>query len=88
MFAPMVNPYDFSMNKEERRRTWEKWTFKRKFMFALARRFPSLLPYFYRRSFLSGEQGQLAKWLSLSLGKRVRLIFSIALLEACSACHF
>nr|XP_010937808.1 uncharacterized protein LOC105057064 isoform X1 [Elaeis guineensis] len=70
MFAPIVNPYDSSMTKEERKRTWEKWTMKRKLMYVLARRFPSLLPYFYRRSFLSGKQGKLEKWLSLSLGKK------------------
>ncbi|KAJ6792199.1 Uncharacterized protein M6B38_240450 [Iris pallida] len=70
MFAPMVNPYDSTMAKEERQKTWEKWTAKRKLMYVLARRFPSLLPYFYRRSFLSGVQGTPEKWLSLSLGKK------------------
>ncbi|XP_010920909.1 uncharacterized protein [Elaeis guineensis] len=70
MFAPMVNPYDSSMTKEEQGKTWEKWTTKRKLMYVLARRFPSLLPHFYRRSFLSGKQGKLEKWLSLSLGKK------------------
>ena len=72
MFAPMVNPYDTMMTKEERRGTWEKWTRKRKFMYFLARRFPSFLAYFYHQSFLSGKHGQIDKWLSLSLGKRVR----------------
>ena len=72
MFAPMVNPYDPSMNKEERRRTWEKWSRKRKFMYFLARRFPTILPLFYRNSFLSGKHDQIDKWLALSLGKRVR----------------
>lgn len=70
LFAPMVNPYDPSMTKEEKHKTWEKWTTKRKLMYVLARRFPSLLPYFYRQSFLSGKQGKLEKWLSLSLGKK------------------
>ncbi|XP_072998197.1 uncharacterized protein [Typha latifolia] len=70
MFAPMINPYDSSMTKEERRKTWEKWTTKRKFMYVLARRFPSLLSYFYHRSFLSGRPGWPEKWLSLSLGKK------------------
>ncbi|KAG6497000.1 hypothetical protein ZIOFF_044884 [Zingiber officinale] len=70
MFAPIVNPYDSSMNKAERRRTWENWTSKRRLMFILARRFSSLLPYFYRRSFLSGRLGQPEKWLSLSLGEK------------------
>ncbi|KAI5665333.1 hypothetical protein M9H77_24656 [Catharanthus roseus] len=70
MFAPLVNPYDSSMTKEEMSRTWEKWTRKRKFMYYLARRFPKLLNYFYRRTFLSGKHGQIDKWLSLSLGKK------------------
>ncbi|WOL14837.1 hypothetical protein Cni_G23618 [Canna indica] len=70
MLAPMANPYDPNMNKEEIQKTWDKWTIKRKFMYVLARRFPSLLPYFYRRSFLSGKYGQPEKWLSLTLGKK------------------
>nr|DAD26090.1 TPA_asm: hypothetical protein HUJ06_027558 [Nelumbo nucifera] len=74
MFAPMVNPYDSAMSKEERQRTWEKWTFRRKMMYFLARRFPRFLPYFYRQSFLSGKHGQLDKWLSLSLGKKDRIL--------------
>lgn len=73
MFAPLVNPYDSSMTKEEMSRTWEKWTRKRKFMYYLARRFPKLLNYFYRRTFLSGKHGQIDKWLSLSLGKKVNI---------------
>lgn len=81
MFAPIVNPYDSSMTKEEKRKTWEKWTTKRKLMYVLARRFPSLLPYFYRRSFLSGKQGKLEKWLSLSLGKKVCPDLAFTLLE-------
>lgn len=72
MFAPMINPYDPSMTKEERRRTWDKWSRKRKFMYILARRFPRVLSLFYRKSFLSGKHGQIDKWLALSLGKRVR----------------
>jgi hypothetical protein len=71
MFAPMVNPYDPNMNKEETRKTWEKWTAGRKFMYTLARKFPSLLSFFYRRSFLSGAQGQPEKWLSFSPLKKV-----------------
>lgn len=74
MFAPMGNPYESEMTKEERYKTWEKWTTKRKLMYILARRFPSFLPYFYRRSFLSGMHGQPEKWLSLSLGKKVCLL--------------
>jgi hypothetical protein len=75
MFAPMVNPYDPCMAKVERRGTWDKWTRRRKFMYFLALRFPSFLSYFYRRSFLSGKHDQIDKWLSLSLGKRVRIFF-------------
>ncbi|KAK4780533.1 hypothetical protein SAY87_016639 [Trapa incisa] len=74
MFAPMVNPYDPLMNKEERRGIWNKWTRKRKFMLFLARRFPRFLSYFYHRSFLSGKHGQMDKWLSLSLGIRDRAL--------------
>ncbi|XP_066348434.1 uncharacterized protein [Miscanthus floridulus] len=70
MFAPMVNPYDSKMTKDERRKTWDTWSTKRKLMHILARRFPSLLPFFYRQTFLSGKQGQPDSWLSLSLGKK------------------
>lgn len=72
MVAPMVNPYEPGMSKEERRKTWDKWTLRKKLMYFLAQRFPRFLPYFYRRSFLSGNLGQVDKWLSLSLGKRDR----------------
>ncbi|XP_028551921.1 uncharacterized protein LOC110100829 [Dendrobium catenatum] len=74
MFAPITNPYDSRMTKEEKNKIWEKWTAKRKFMFIVAKRFPSLLPYFYRQSFLSGMQGQLERWLSLSLGKKDKVL--------------
>ncbi|KAK3038402.1 hypothetical protein RJ639_030568 [Escallonia herrerae] len=70
MFAPMVNPYESSMRKEEMSRTWEKWTRRRKLMYYLARRFPKFLNYFYHQSFLSGKHGQIDKWLSLSLGNK------------------
>ncbi|KAK2977593.1 hypothetical protein RJ640_007229 [Escallonia rubra] len=70
MFAPMVNPYESSMTKEEMSITWEKWTRRRKLMYYLARRFPKFLNYFYRRSFLSGKHGEIDKWLSLSLGNK------------------
>lgn len=69
MFATMVNPYETSMSKEERSSTWEKWVSRRKLMYILARRFPKLLSYFYRKTFLSGKHGRIDKWLSLSLGK-------------------
>ncbi|XP_077239548.1 uncharacterized protein LOC143880430 [Tasmannia lanceolata] len=74
MFAPMSNPYDSTMTKEEKYKTWKKWSSRRKLMYFLARRFPSFLPYFYRRSFLSGKHGQIDKWLSLSLGKKDRAL--------------
>ncbi|KAE9616654.1 putative alpha/Beta hydrolase [Lupinus albus] len=70
MFAPMVNPYDPIMTREERRKTWSKWTRRKQFMYFLARRSPRFLAFFYRRSFLSGKHGQIDRWLSLSLGKR------------------
>ncbi|KAK8919429.1 hypothetical protein KSP39_PZI022143 [Platanthera zijinensis] len=70
MFAPLMNPYDSSMTNEEKNKLWEKLTTKKKFMFFLAKRLPSLLPYFYRQSFLSGMQVQLEKWLSSTLGKK------------------
>ncbi|KAJ7947774.1 Alpha/beta-Hydrolases superfamily protein [Quillaja saponaria] len=81
MFAPMVNPYDPAMNKEERRGTWDKWTRKRKLMYLLARRFPIFLAFFYQRSFLSGKHGQIDKWLSLSLGKRDKALIEDPIYE-------
>ncbi|XP_059626743.1 uncharacterized protein LOC132269526 isoform X2 [Cornus florida] len=74
MVAPMVNPYEPSMTKGERSRTWEKWTPRRKLMYILAHRFPRLLSCLYRRSFLSGKHGQIDKWLSLSLGNWDRVL--------------
>lgn len=71
MVAPMVNPYETRLIKEERRMIWGKFTAKRRITYFFARRFPKLLAYFYNRSFLSGNHGRLEKWLSLSLGKRV-----------------
>ncbi|GAB4836418.1 hypothetical protein Ancab_001330 [Ancistrocladus abbreviatus] len=73
-FSPMVNPYDPSMTKEERVRTWEKWTPKRKLTYILAHRFPGFLRFMYHRSFLSGRHGPIDKWLSLSLGERDRTL--------------
>lgn len=87
MFAPMVNPYDPCMSKEERRRTWEKWSGKRKLMYYLARRVPPVLPLFYRKSFLSGKHDQIDKWLALSLGKRVRRYYQQSqLIYNCNEC--
>ncbi|KAH6810422.1 alpha/beta-Hydrolases superfamily protein [Perilla frutescens var. frutescens] len=74
MVAPMVNPYEPRLTKEESRRIWGKWTVKKKLMYFLARKFPRLLPYFYRRSFLSGNLDQIDTWLSVSLGKRDRAV--------------
>ncbi|KAH7866091.1 hypothetical protein Vadar_015488 [Vaccinium darrowii] len=70
MFAPMVNPYESSMTREEMSGTWEIWVGRRKLMFYLARRFPTFLAYFYSQTFLSGKHGQIDKWLSLSLGSK------------------
>lgn len=81
MVAPMVNPYDPSMSKEERRRTWVKWTTKKKLMYLLAKKLPILLPYFYRRSFLSGNHGQIEKWLALSLGNRDKALIESPMFE-------
>ncbi|KAL6199980.1 hypothetical protein ACLB2K_029762 [Fragaria x ananassa] len=81
MIAPMVNPYDSIMNREERRRTWKQWTRKRQLLFFLARRFPKFLAYFYHQSFLSGKHGQIDKWLSLSLGKRDKALIEDPIYE-------
>ncbi|GFZ20491.1 alpha/beta-Hydrolases superfamily protein [Actinidia rufa] len=81
MVAPMVNPYETRMTKKERSRIWESWTSQRKLMYFLARRFPRFLPYFYRRSFLSGKHGQIDKWLSLTLGKRDRALIEEPIFE-------
>ncbi|KAJ4844736.1 hypothetical protein Tsubulata_016298 [Turnera subulata] len=70
MFAPMINPYEASMTKEEMRRTWDHWVQRRKLMYFLARNFPRLLSPFYRRSFLSGKHGRIDRWMSQSLGRK------------------
>ncbi|KAL8480592.1 hypothetical protein ACS0TY_027222 [Phlomoides rotata] len=70
MLAPLVNPYDSRMTREETSSTWGNWTRRRKLLFYLARRFPKLLGYFYHRTFLSGKHGPIEKWLSLSLGRK------------------
>ncbi|CAM8964069.1 hypothetical protein QQ045_005679 [Rhodiola kirilowii] len=74
MFAPFVNPYESSMTKEERQATWSTWTSRRKLLYYLARKFPRFLGYFYRRSFLYGNHGQIDKWLSLSVGKKDKAV--------------
>ncbi|GAV82277.1 Abhydrolase_6 domain-containing protein [Cephalotus follicularis] len=70
MFSPVINPYEPSMTKEEMRRTWKDWLPRRKLMYFLAKRFPKLLSFFYRQSFLSGKLGRIDKWMSLSLGRK------------------
>lgn len=70
MVAPMINPYEKSMTREELRRTWESWGPRKRFLYFLARRFPRFLSYFYRRSFLSGRHEEIDRQLSLSLGKK------------------
>lgn len=77
MFAPMINPYEPSMTKEEMRKTWDQWSRGRKLMYFLARRFPKFLSSIYCRTFLSGNHGRIDKWMSQSLGRKVS--FSISL---------
>ncbi|XP_057782703.1 uncharacterized protein LOC131000692 [Salvia miltiorrhiza] len=72
MVAPMINPYELRLSKDERRMIWGKWATRKRIMYLVARKFPRLLVYFYRRSFLSGDHGRLDKWLLLSLGKKDR----------------
>ncbi|KAL9318331.1 hypothetical protein ACSQ67_014848 [Phaseolus vulgaris] len=74
MLAPMVNPYDPHMTKEETKRTWEKWLPWRKMMYSLARRFPKLLTFFYRKSFLPEQHDEIDKLLSFSTGKKDKLV--------------
>ncbi|CAK7342958.1 unnamed protein product [Dovyalis caffra] len=81
MFAPMINPYDRSMTKEEMRRTWDQWSPRRKLLYFLARKFPNFLSYFYHRSFLSGNHGQIDKWMSQSLGKKDEILIEEPMFE-------
>ncbi|XP_009804236.1 uncharacterized protein LOC107790869 [Nicotiana tabacum] len=81
MVAPMVNPYEPKMTKEEKNKMWKRWTTKKKVMYTLARKFPRLLPYFYRKSFLCGVHGQIETWLSLSLGIRDKALVEHPLFE-------
>ena len=73
MLAPMINPYEARMTKDETRRTWEKWSSRRRFMYFVARRYPKFLSYFYRKSFFSGKHDRIDTQLSFSLGKKVRI---------------
>ncbi|KAK2364084.1 alpha/beta-Hydrolases superfamily protein [Trifolium repens] len=74
MLAPMVNPYESHMTKDEVKRTWEKWLPKRKYMYSLAYRFPKLLSFFYRKSFLPEKHDRIDKQFSLSLGKKDEIV--------------
>ncbi|KAJ0088436.1 hypothetical protein Patl1_32048 [Pistacia atlantica] len=80
-FAPMINPYESSMTKEEMRRTWEEWLPRRKLMLCLARRFPKLLSHFYRQTFLSGKHGRIDKWMSLLLSKKDEVLIEGPIFE-------
>ncbi|XP_044482231.1 uncharacterized protein LOC123208771 [Mangifera indica] len=80
-FAPMINPYESSMTKEEMRRTWEEWLPRRKLFFFLARRFPKLLSHFYHQTFLSGKHGRIDKWMSLSLKKKDEVLIEGPIFE-------
>ncbi|KAK4801071.1 hypothetical protein SAY86_021558 [Trapa natans] len=68
--GPMINPYEPSMNKEEKHGTWVQLGWKRKFIYFLARRFPSLLSILYQYKFLSGKHGCISDWLSFSMGQK------------------
>ncbi|KAJ9181616.1 hypothetical protein P3X46_009729 [Hevea brasiliensis] len=81
MIAPMINPYDLGMTKEEIRRTWEQWSSKRKLMYFLAQKFPKFLSCFYRRSFLSGFHGQIDKWMSQALGRKDQILIQDSTFE-------
>ncbi|KAH9626848.1 hypothetical protein KSS87_020489 [Heliosperma pusillum] len=72
--SPMVNPYDSGMTKEEASKTWETWEPRRKLMYTVARRFPSFLSYFYRRSFFSGKHGNIKEWFSVSLSEKDQVV--------------
>ncbi|XP_057424354.1 uncharacterized protein LOC130717957 [Lotus japonicus] len=74
MLAPMINPYESHMTKDEMKRTWEKWLPRRKMMYSLARRFPKLLSFFYRKSFLPEKHDEISKQLSIILGKKDKLL--------------
>ncbi|KAG6639950.1 uncharacterized protein LOC122279125 isoform X2 [Carya illinoinensis] len=81
MLAPMINPYERGMNKEEIKMIWETWVPSRKLFYFLARRFPKLLSYFYWRSFLSGKHDRIENRLHLSLGKRDQMLVEEPIFE-------
>ncbi|KAE8099535.1 hypothetical protein FH972_017511 [Carpinus fangiana] len=81
MLAPMINPYDRSMTKEEMKRMWENWMPRRKLLYFLARRFPKFLSYFYRQNFLSGKHDRIDNRLFVSLGKRDEFLIDEPIFE-------
>ncbi|KAE8666226.1 Alpha/beta-Hydrolases superfamily protein isoform 2 [Hibiscus syriacus] len=81
MVAPMINPYEPSLTKEEMQSIWGESLPRRKLMYYLARRLPKLLSFFYRRSFLSGKHGRIEKWMSVSLGRRDEILIEGATFE-------
>ncbi|KAK8600265.1 hypothetical protein V6N13_059921 [Hibiscus sabdariffa] len=81
MVAPMISPYEPSLTKEEMKSIWGESLPRRKLMYYLARRFPKLLSFFYRRSFLSGKHGRIEKWMSVSLGRRDEILIEGATFE-------
>ncbi|XP_015578510.2 uncharacterized protein LOC8283819 [Ricinus communis] len=81
MIAPVINPYEQHMTKEEKRRTWERWSSRRKLMYFLARKFPSFLSSFYCRSFLSGFHGRIDNWMSQSLGRKDEILIEESTFE-------
>ncbi|XP_062087283.1 uncharacterized protein LOC133794105 [Humulus lupulus] len=81
LLAPIMNPYEPGMTREEMKRTWENWMPRRKFMYFLARRFPRFLSSFYHRTFLSGKLERIDKWLSVSLGKKDEVLIEEPVFE-------
>ncbi|OIW21548.1 hypothetical protein TanjilG_06241 [Lupinus angustifolius] len=74
MLAPMISPYEPHMLKDELKRTWGRWLRRRQFMYSLAYRFPKLLSFFYRKSFLPENHDRIDKLLSFSLGKKDEIL--------------
>ncbi|KAG2690247.1 hypothetical protein I3760_09G178700 [Carya illinoinensis] len=81
MLAPMINPYERGMTKEEMKKMWETWVPRRKLLHFLARRFPKFLSYFYRQSFLSGKHDRIDNQLYLSLGERDKILIEKSIFE-------
>ncbi|KAI4378747.1 hypothetical protein MLD38_016184 [Melastoma candidum] len=72
--APMINPYDQSLTKEESRKIWEKWVHEKKLTYRLGRHFPKPLSFIFRKKFFSGKHGSINDWLSLSLSVKDRAL--------------